>query len=191
MINILEESSVENSLRLAGWLERQTNASLVSSRLPLLPFTLLPPPLGPHSPGATVPLRGPPTTLHASLERPTGRRGEASGLSPGADDHYRTQLYLPLYLPDLLETAIMRRLNSARCCAQIRHQVASTGRGCASHPAQHFRPFRETVVSPNLRNLRRVVGGRTISYRAGEKYIVYLTSGEIVWYDWNVRLSEI
>lgn len=141
MINILEESSVENSLRLAEWLERQTNASLVSSRLPPSP------PRPPHSPGATVPLRGPPTTLHASLERPTGRRGEASGLSPGADDHYRTQLYLPLYLPDLLETAIMRRLNSARCCARIRHQVASTGRGCASHPAQYFR---EAVVSPNL-----------------------------------------
>lgn len=48
MINILEESSVENSLRLAGWLERQTNASLVSSRLPLLPFTLSP--LPPRAP---------------------------------------------------------------------------------------------------------------------------------------------
>lgn len=100
-------------MRLAG--SRGRNASLVSSRPPLRPF-------GSHSSGATTrrPTPGASYDPPRELERPTGRRGEAS-LSPGADDHYRTQLYLPLYLPDLLETAIMRRLNSARCCAQIRH----------------------------------------------------------------------
>lgn len=138
-------------MRLAG--SRGRNASLVSSRPPLRPF-------GSHSSGATTrrPTPGASYDPPRELERPTGRRGEAS-LSPGADDHYRTQLYLPLYLPDLLETAIMRRLNSARCCAQIRHGESLRVRGCirptSFHPDGSFRRFREVECeSTTLLNLR-------------------------------------
>lgn len=75
MINILEESSVENSLRLAEWLERQTNASLVSSRLPPSPS----PPLHPHPPSSAPPFpRSNRPTPWASYDPPRQFR-EADG----------------------------------------------------------------------------------------------------------------
>lgn len=154
-------------MRLAG--SRGRNASLVSSRPPLRPF-------GSHSSGATTRRPTPWASYDPprELERPTGRRGEAS-LSPGADDHYRTQLYLPLYLPDLLETAIMRRLNSARCCAQIRHGESLRVRGCPTsfHPRGSFRRFGKvesestTLVSSKFEKIWK--SWEMISYRAIEK----------------------